>query len=228
MSVAFDALTRNNRTGTSDPTTFTHTPVGTPRFVLGCYHNVSSQTDHLNGTNGLTYGGVAVPKIWGAADNTTAFTRYMGVCFLGSGIPTGAQSASWDWTSATTDDIELVIITGTAAADTEVVNEQLINGETANASVTMSQGGRECQAYGFGAFALANVGDAAENANMSVNQEIDKGASIWLSHRQTTPGTTDFVFSYSHSSVSVFLKVVSIAEVVASVVSRRMLLGVGA
>lgn len=225
MTVAFDAFTRNARTGTSDPTTFTHTPVGTPAGVIFVAFNVSSTTDHYVA---MSYGGVALDAPVISAAGVSIANKHFNVAFLGSGIPTGAQTASFDWDSATTDDIELLVITVTAATDTEIIDTGSDDQTSANVSVTSAHSGREAMDFGFMNIGLAAVGDAAENANMSIVQELDRGSNCYLCHRQTTAGTGDFVFSYTNASAAHILKIVTVAEVVAAVTGRRTLMGVGA
>lgn len=205
----FDALTRNNRTGNSDPTTFTHTPVGTPKGVILVAMNVNSDTDHYVAA---TYGGVAATPIL-SLPRAGASNGHLKVLYLGSGIPTGAQTVSFDWDSATTDDIELMCITLTAAGDTEVVDSDSSNQTSANPSVTMNAGGRVCAAYGFMIHGADDPATVVENANMTVVQEIGKGTASWVSHRQTTPSRDDFTFSYTAASDAHTLGVITIAEV---------------
>lgn len=118
MAIAFDAATESIRTATTDPYTFTHTPVGTPRGIaLAITHGetVSGQI------SSVTYGGQSMTL---QATKTLSFGGEAGRTqwwYLGTGIPTGAQTVSIDLTSATTIDMQFVCISLTANTDTSVI-----------------------------------------------------------------------------------------------------------
>jgi len=118
MAIAFDTSIESVRTGTSDPMTWTHTPVGTPRAIAIAFVHGTSSTDHVST---VTYGGVSMSRIVRATDTATE----QGAAewwFLGASIPTGAQTVSADLASATTDDIHGVSVSFTATRDCAVVD----------------------------------------------------------------------------------------------------------
>jgi len=188
MAVAFDAAVESERTGTTDPHTWTHTPVGVPRAVLvSAVHGVST-TDHVVG---VTYGGVAMARVIRRTDTATE----LGAAewwFLGASIPTGAQTVSADLASGTTDDIHFTSISYTASRDCEVVDSDGIAENAANPSVTLQYAGRTCAAvaalYGGGASPAAFT----PNANCQTVADFDLGAFYSEVIRQTTPGSADF------------------------------------
>lgn len=112
QGVAFDASSSALRTGTEDPyTAHTHTPVGTPIGVLcGASHGISA----TGLVSSVTYGGTAMTLVRTQTD-TAGEPGWTGVYFLGASVPTGAQTVSWDLTSASTTDIQFSCITVTAA-----------------------------------------------------------------------------------------------------------------
>lgn len=116
MAVAFDATGTATAT-TTTPLTFTHTPVGTPRGIL-LFIMSSEGSDPVNGA--VTYGGVAMAAVTGAAAvDTAGEPSWCSTWFLGSAIPTGAQTVSIAHTgSAATK--RAVSISVTAAADTVI------------------------------------------------------------------------------------------------------------
>src|SRR5574338_311067 len=137
MAVAFDAATESVRIDTSDPYTFTHTPVGTPRGVIvTAVHGVTN----VSQINSITYGGVELVTGLETADTTTEPGRAY-LYFLGSGIPTGTQTVSIDLTSATTTDIQFTCVTLTANADTAMIDSDQASENQANPSVTLQYGG---------------------------------------------------------------------------------------
>lgn len=137
MAVAFDAFTRSSGSGAVN---FTHTPVGTPRGVIV----LISQGVSSDAVAGVTYGGVAMTEISGSPNlKATAETGGVHGFFLGSGIPTGAQTVSVDNGGVTATKL-VHAITITASDDTEIVDsDATINSDSvANPSVTLSLSGR--------------------------------------------------------------------------------------
>lgn len=141
--VAFDAISTLDRTDTSDPATWTHTPVGTPRGVIcGMTHGVTAIS---HSASPVTYGGVNMTFLRRQTD-TAGENGVAELWWLGSGIPTGAQTVSFNLDSATTDDIFFSCVTVTAAADTTVdasgscSNAQNMNEANATCTFTPSTG----------------------------------------------------------------------------------------
>src|SRR3954469_22408706 len=126
MAVAFDALSVSGLFTNS--AAWTHTPVGTPSGVIVYIVRDSGSTDNITA---VTYGGVAM--------NRQAFTIHSGTeggivysYFLGSGIPSGAQSVHITYTSIAS--CQAYAITVTAASDTGGVTNQT-DGFTGNSAV---------------------------------------------------------------------------------------------
>ncbi len=195
-AIAFDAATESVRTGTTDPHTFNHTPVGTPRGVVVSAIHGTSATDHVST---VTYGGVSMQRIVRATDTVTE-PGAAELWFLGSGVPTGTQTVSADLTSATTDDIEFVCITFTSSGDTYVIDSDSVSADQANPSVTLQYQGRTAIAVG----ALYGGGAAPSsftpNGNCTEVASEDLGAFYAFVLRQTTPGTADFAIGGTSSS----------------------------
>lgn len=84
--IAFDAFTGAGVNTTS----FTHTPVGTPRGIILF---VADGNDTAPSGVSATYGGVAMTPIASATDSAGE-TGWVKGFFLGSGIPTGAQTVA--------------------------------------------------------------------------------------------------------------------------------------
>jgi hypothetical protein len=94
LTVAFDQFTTSIRTATTDPWTFNHTPVGTPRAVVLAIINYTDDADELAASP--TYGGVTMTPIIAGTDAAGEPTR-TALYFLGSNIPTGQQQVSIDF-----------------------------------------------------------------------------------------------------------------------------------
>jgi hypothetical protein len=188
MAIAYDAASELARTGTSDPMEWTHTPSGIPRAIVVAFVHGTSSTDHVTT---VTYGGVSMSEVVRGTDTVTE-PGAAELWFLGSGIPTGAQTVSADLSSGTTDDIHGVAISLTANGDTEVLDSDSDLADQANPSVTLSYGGRTCISIG----ALYGGGAAPSsftpNGNCTTVHDHDLGAFYSEVIRQTTPGTADF------------------------------------
>lgn len=138
MAVAHDAAS-NAHSGTSSSTgdfSWTHTPVGTPRGVLVL---IVLNAEAIDEIAGVTYGGVAMAEVplspllhsTGSEDGT--LFGY----FLGSGIPTGAQTVAVT-TSGSTRAKTAEAITVTASRDTIVDDTSTLEtGAQTNPSVSL-------------------------------------------------------------------------------------------
>jgi hypothetical protein len=209
VAIVFDAASEFERTATTDPQTWTHTPTGTPRAVVVAIVHGTSTTDHVST---VTYGGVSMGESVRATDAATELGAAE-LWFLGSGIPTGAQTVSVDLASATTDDIHFVCMTWTAGANCEVIDTDAINsGDPANPSVTLQYGGREAVAvaalYGGG----ASPAQFTPNANCTTVHDNDLGAFYSEVIRQTNAGTSDFAIGGTSSADDVGYAALAFAE----------------
>jgi hypothetical protein len=196
VTVAFDFATESIRTATTDPWTFSHTPAGTPRAVVVALINYTSSTDQIAG---VTYGGVALAKIKENVDTSGEQTNTQ-LWFLGTGIPTGAQTVSVDLTSATGDDFMMCCLTFTGAANCFVKDTDGISEDIQNPQVTLQYGGKSCLSVCALGGGLSNVTDYTLVASMSAVHDNDSGNEIQRVDRQTTAGTSDFTIGYTAGS----------------------------
>lgn len=151
MAVALDASSRSGSTVSASVASFswTHTPVGTPAGVVVV---VAGTTTATNDVTSVTYGGVSVPRVSGAfAADTAGEPAFTDVYFLGSSVPTGAQTvvvnrnnnANGVWGAAATV---------TAGADTEVntAGIVLLQNDQALAEVNVDDGSPGTNSLRFG------------------------------------------------------------------------------
>jgi hypothetical protein len=118
MAIAHDAVS-NVAQGTGN-LSWTHTPTGTPRGVVVQviqYHNTAAVSDEISG---VTYGGDAMTEVAESPVIHTGNVDFSAIhtYFLGTSIPTGAQTVVVTVTGSTAK--RAVAATMTAAADTEV------------------------------------------------------------------------------------------------------------
>lgn len=192
MAIAIDATrTESIRTDTSNPYTFNYTPTSTPKGIVVTAIHSDSSTDHITG---ITYGGVALARAVTAADTATEAGR-ADIWWLGTGVPTGPQTVSVALSSATTDDIQFVCFALNANQDTELVDTDLVEQNTSNPTRTMNYAGRTCVTVS--AFYYGGSAAPTPNANMTNLHTHDFTAQFGSVDIQTTPGTTDFVCSYT-------------------------------
>ena len=213
LAVNFDTSAEVQRTATTDPQTWTHTPGTNPNGIVVAVVHGTTSTDHVST---MTYGGVSMTRAVTAVDTSTETGR-ADLWFLGSSIPTGPQTVSVDLASATTDDIHFVSISlyTDDASNMEVIDTDLINENATNPSVTLNYSGRTAIAiaalYGGGASPAAFV----PNANCSAVQDFAIAAFYSTVIRQTTPGTADFAIGGTAVADDVAYVAIAVAKVIA-------------
>ena len=214
MTVSVNAATENVRTGTTSPQTFSHAGAasGVKGVVLAIVHGTSS-TDHVSAAS---YGGTALTRIQRNTDTATE-PGAAELWFLGASVPQGTQTVSYT-PGATTDDIHAVAITLLGDADLEVVDQDGINDNVADPSVTLQYAGRTCMAfaalYGGGAAPTAFT----PNANCTTVHDHDLGAFYSEVIRQTTAGSADFAIGGTASTDDVAFAAIAVSEVQNNVV----------
>lgn len=210
MAVAFDAFSSNLGGD------FTHTPVGTPKavivFVLSALNGSGSQ-DSIS----ITYGGVAMtPVALSPVSKDTGEIMTVGCWFLGSGIPTGAQ------TVAHGNDLEAMCITLTATSDTMVQDTKVISSDSqANPSGTLSLGG----ATSFCVMGLISGHSSAASitplTNWNSRYERGIGAGSGEScgcYTYDIIGTSDVTFGWTQTAEDALSLGVAVTEL--SIISR--------
>jgi fibronectin-binding autotransporter adhesin len=191
MAVAFDASSESH-TGTTGSTnqasfSWTHTPAGTPRGVLVYVFVANNATDLVQG---VTYGGVNVPAVaGGAAVDTAGEPGRCTAFFLGSGIPTGAQSVVVSRTN-TANIMYAVAITVTAATDTQVAGTTVIQGDgtLAVTSIDDGQTGNAPASMRFAGIYSGVASVPAAGTGSTALQSIDFGNYVVATYRETTAG----------------------------------------
>jgi hypothetical protein len=142
VAIAFDAFTASG-SALGASLSFTHTPVGTPRGVLILHAQQPGTTTEVTA---VTYGGATVSPVALSPQQVLAGNEDGVVYgfFLGSSIPTGAQTVAVT-TNGTGSPNRCGVITVTAAADTTVEDTSVLDQVVANPSVTLdTAGGLEC------------------------------------------------------------------------------------
>lgn len=196
MTISVNATrTESIRTDTSNPYQFNYTPgAGTVIGIVLTAIHADTSTDHITG---ITYGGVAMQRAITAADTSTELGR-ADIWYLKGGVPAGTQQVSVSFSTATTDDIEFVVFAMNGGASTSklfLVDTDLVEQNTSNPSRTMNYGGRTC--VSISAFFYGGSAAPTPNANMTNLHTHDFTSQFGSVDMQTTPGTADFIVSYT-------------------------------
>ncbi len=211
-TIAFDAAAESERTGTTDPHTWTHTPVGTPRAIVVMTSHGVTATHHVLS---CTYGGVSMTLVTSATD-TANEPGAVRLFFLGASIPTAAQTVSCDLDSATADDIHFVSMSFTATSDTEVVTSDVDQENQANPSTTLAFGGRRSistMIFYSGAISPPGTTACSGSSACTLSHTMDQGAFGDSTAYQTTAGTTDEVMGWTQASDDVAVAYAAISEI---------------
>jgi hypothetical protein len=209
MALVFDAAVESLRTGTTDPHTWTHAPVGVPRAIVVAIVHGPLSTDFAST---VTYGGVSMTRIVRATDTATE-PGAAELWFLGASIPTGNQTVSVDLTSATTEDIQFVSMSWTGGANTEVIDFGSISENAANPQDTMVYSGREAVSVSAIYSGVAAPSNLSLLTDMTAVHDHDFGAFVSRVDRQTAAGSTDFTIGYSSGADDVAFVALAFAEI---------------
>jgi hypothetical protein len=174
LSVAFDAYSSSSYA--AGDLSWTHTPVGTPKGVLVLIYGNKYEDDIAS----VSYGGVAMEEVGlspqlhnGASSDVFAVHAF----FLGSNIPTGAQTVAVTHGTGTSSH-RAGCITLTADGDTAVEDDGAVNSNSvANPSVTLTIDEQSFCALVFGSGQGA-ISGATPLADWSSRTESDMGVCI--------------------------------------------------
>lgn len=137
MAVALDVVTDGGTfTGVTNPFEYTHTPTGTPRGVVV----MLVQSNGADRISGVTYGGTSMTEVTGSPNpNVGGEVSNTYMYFLGSSVPTGAQTVSVTNDSTGTT-WSVVSITVTADDDTEITVSTITETVQADPQITLDTG----------------------------------------------------------------------------------------
>lgn len=216
MAVAFDATSESHTdpgVGSASEASFswTHTPVGTPRGVL-VFTFIALDTEFATA---VTYGGQALAKVTGgSAVDTAAEVRRCTAWFLGSGIPTGAQTVQVTRTNNSTE-MYAVCATVTASSDTAISGTPvLLQGDQVLAEQNVDSGADTALRFaGYAGGANSPAAPVAGANSTLMHQLIANfgGTGGAIAVRETTPGSgsrpVGFVLGASDDVAAVHLAI---------------------
>lgn len=204
---AFDAYSNNGALVAGD-VSYTHTPIGTPRGVV--VYVISAQGS--DNVTGVTYGGVAMTEVTGSPNSNATLPATVYAYFLGSGIPTGAQTVLVSTTGSVNKSAHTITIT--ASADTELVNAATINVDSqANPSVSVSLTGRTS----FVSIGIASGQNAVNGitplTNWTARNEADIGAQTTAIYTYDIIGATDVTAGWTQTADVALAITSAVAEI---------------
>ena len=197
--------------------------MGTPRAVI-----VFVRTATGGAVTGVTYGGDTMTETASSPnDKSSGETGRCTSFFLGTSIPTGAQTVAVDLGGS---DGGGYVYTLTATADTEVSDDDgTINSDSqSNPAVTMAIGG----ATSFGSILFfsgkGNVNNITPLTNWTARDERDLGAKTVATYSYDTIASSDFTCGWSQTADDTIGLCVAVSETAgAAPVPKLSLLGVG-
>lgn len=194
MAVAYDTFSDSiSGTGTEEfttatsPVTWTHTPVGTPRGVLIFAIQRGSSTDEFTGA--ITYGGQALTAVTGGrAIDTGGETGATKAYFLGTGIPSGAQTVSIAHAATAGVSKKVWCVTVTAAADTAIAGTPVLLQEDGTLAQQNVDSGADVALRFAGLFSGLNTAPTV-GANSTNIDLLDQASLYHGLVRETTGGS---------------------------------------
>ena len=210
MTVAFDAASENGSNATTDPVSWTHTPVGTPRGVLVLVVHNSAGSGEIDA---VTYGGVSMTAVSGSGlIGSGGEPLIVYGYFLGSSVPSGAQTVSVDVNAVTAKRAACITLTG--SANLEVVDTTTIDsGSAANPSATLSLGSRTS----FCALVLGSghgtAADITPLTNWTSVVEPDFGSRMGAMYRYDIVDSADVTMGWTQLAEDAYALGVAISEV---------------
>ena len=188
MAVAHDASSKSSGTSTNEASfTWTHTPSGTPRGVLVfTYAKASGPPDDALS---VTYGGVSLTAVSGGrAADTAGEPADCKAWFLGSGIPTGAQSVVVNRTNNSTS-MHAHCATVTAATDTGTGTPVLLQGDGTLAEQSVDDGSPGTNSVRYAGLYFGDLAEPTIGANSTSLQNAFFGFDATSNlARETTAG----------------------------------------
>lgn len=211
MAVAYDASSKAvGQTGTFS---WTHTPAGTPKGILVFIFNLDASADN---NSGVTYNGLTVPAVTGGlAQDTVGEPCFCKAWFLGSSVPTGAQTVQ---ATCSGGNMCGVATTVTADTDTEIYlpGIVLLQGDQAVSEQSVNDGSPGTNSTRFAGLATGLNSLPSAGANSTVIQSSDEGVMGISAVRENTAGQGSRSIGWSGSSDDVAAVHLAIREIIAA------------
>jgi hypothetical protein len=216
MAVAHDNATESDEWTGTTPDSQTHTPVGTPRGAIIFPIGVTA-TDSITAS---AYGAIAPAEVADSvAIDASSELGLVKAYFAGSSIPAGAQTCTLTQSGGNGVTRRFYVATVTASDDTEVVDVELVQDNTADPTVTIDTGSRTAITYVamFSGLPSANV-SAGSGLTALFERAVAADARTFHLFRETTPttGSRSLTVNTGGAADDCALTAVAISEVIAA------------
>lgn len=202
----------NNNTSDANPS-WTHTPVGgDPRGIL-------IATDQPYGgslfTSG-TYGGEAMTEVpLSPNSHTSGEQGSVSGWFLGTGIPTGAQTVQFNGGESRSRVMTSYSVTADADMEVQDTDDSINSDSVANPTGTLSLGGNECfvvMSFGSGHSA---VGSVSPLTNWTSDNEFDFSSNVGGVYSYDIISTADVTIGWTQTADDAWAIGIAIKEIAA-------------
>ncbi len=173
MSVAFDQIS-NHPTGDAATMSWTHTPVGTPKGILVTIVG----DENVDDVASVTYGGVTMTEVTGSPLLHAGEIAGVYAYFLGSSIPTGAQTVQVNYRAGGTSFLVPDCISVTATGDTALETQGTIDSASVanpTANLTIDEDSWLALVFASGAGAVTGT---TPSAGWTSRREVDFGTQV--------------------------------------------------
>lgn len=216
--VAFDAALNIGEftAGGGSPKTALFTPSGTPRGFVCFIQNEGTNTDAMTS---VAYGAANVPRVGGGFGTAVDAAIELGILyayFLGSGIPTGAQTISIVHNTGIFGTKHAWAMTVTGTGDIEIVDVNKIEGDTSNPRIALNSGSRTAlRVMGLycGQDAIANITNITGVTRHTANK-YSGSSSCYAYGYQTTPGSGSFSMGQDYSTDDTAMIAMALSEII--------------
>lgn len=211
MAAAHDAVSSPSSQQFTTNTSWTHSPVGVPRGIVGIIVGSGQAVDEIASQ---TYGGVALTPIQ-FQENSEIENGTAHAFFLGSSIPIGPQTVAITLEGGAAGEYAAWTYSLTATGDTEVV-ESGVSNANANPEITLpTLAGFTGMAYGGCFTRLGTVGNLDPGAGYTEAGDVDFGANAGGSIYGAKSGANvlvNWVADSWHAAVGLAVQEVTVVE----------------
>jgi hypothetical protein len=200
--------------------------VQTPRGVI-VFVYTNNGADEVTG---VTYGGVAMTEVPGSPVlHTSGEVGAVHCYFLGSSVPTGAQTVEVTVSGSANKNATAITVKGNTDMELVDIDATVNNDSLENPSVTLGLNGRTCW-VGIGFYSGQNQGTGVAPLTGWTNRlETDFGTQVAGCYTYNTVDSADVSAGWTQTAEDAAMIAVAVSEVLPSTLpaGSRALMGVG-
>ena len=211
MAVAWNSVFTPIATETDDTASISYAPGTT---IAGIFVTIYTPTHGDDRITSVTFGGDALTRIVEAHDTVDEpGSAYL--YFVGTSIPSGTQNVVITVNAAATQ-LRGVIGSVTAAADTSIIDSDLISGNVGNPQLTLATGADNAAVTAGIYSGLASVASLTELSGQTQIQSDDFGSHVTVSTRRTAIEAGNITIGWTASSDDTAMVALAIIETAAA------------